>query len=83
MVEAPLDSVPNSPVVDVAPHDDVPASSPECPVSHLSETNGNQSNKSSNSERDEKTYDEEHRSQGFDLPKHGMEILSATDGIIP
>ncbi|GES65430.1 PH-domain-containing protein [Aspergillus terreus] len=83
VVEAPLDSVPNSPVVDVAPDDGVPASSPEPPVSHLLETNGNQSNKSSSSERDEKTYDEEHRSQGFDLPKHGMEILSATDGIIP
>ncbi|KAL4894198.1 hypothetical protein BDV59DRAFT_176032 [Aspergillus ambiguus] len=71
VVEAPLDSAPNSPVVDVAPDENLPESSPERPVS----------SGSGSGEGDEKTP--ERSSQGADIGKHGMEILSATDGIMP
>ncbi|KAF9888445.1 hypothetical protein FE257_008723 [Aspergillus nanangensis] len=81
VVEAPYDSAPNSPVVDVTPEEKLPSPSPGPQRSPLAETNHMETNSCGDHESENKKPPEEEG--GFQVSKHGMEILTATDGILP
>ncbi|PLB51681.1 hypothetical protein P170DRAFT_433552 [Aspergillus steynii IBT 23096] len=76
VVEAPYDSAPNSPAVDVTPDVDLPEPQKGQRPPSSEET---QTSAPTVEGHDQDT--EDHHSLGHG--KHGMEILSATDGILP
>ncbi|PWY67518.1 hypothetical protein BO70DRAFT_366246 [Aspergillus heteromorphus CBS 117.55] len=86
VVEAPYDSGPNSPVVDIAPDGGLaapPSTKGNSPLSTPGEPEAGGSWEEETrdaSDCDAKTPGLQPR---LDTEKHGMEILSATDGIIP
>ncbi|KAH8428985.1 SMP domain-containing protein [Aspergillus melleus] len=75
VVEAPYDSTPNSPAVDVTPEVDLPEPKKE----HSPSSEETQTDAPSVEKHDQETEDHDSLGHG----KHGMEILSATDGILP
>ncbi|PYH89075.1 hypothetical protein BO71DRAFT_403373 [Aspergillus ellipticus CBS 707.79] len=88
VVEAPYDSGPNSPVVDIAPDGGLvapPSTKGNSPLSTPGEPEVGSSREEE--EEDHNVSDPESKTQDprtrLDTEKHGMEILSATDGIIP
>ena len=93
VVEAPPDSTPNSPVVDLAPGDDdtdadrpAPAVQPPVARSQSDPSTTASSTPDTPTEGDQSSPSgSEADSTGAraERDKHGMEILSATDGIIP
>ncbi|OOF98556.1 hypothetical protein ASPCADRAFT_204307 [Aspergillus carbonarius ITEM 5010] len=89
VVEAPYDSGPNSPVVDITPDAGLAAESSTKGNSPLSTRPGESAAGQSrgNGRREHETDEQDPQTQGprarLDTEKHGMEILSATDGIIP
>ncbi|RAL10531.1 uncharacterized protein BO97DRAFT_444509 [Aspergillus homomorphus CBS 101889] len=88
VVEAPYDSGPNSPVVDITPEATL-AAAPKTADTPLDPTTDETVNRGGLSEADtDQGASESKRSTMAsvidpDLGKHGMEWLSATDGIIP
>lgn len=73
VVEAPYDSGPNSPAVDVAPDVDLPEPKKNSPSSEETQTGA----------PTVESHDPETEKPNSLGQKHGMEILSATDGILP
>ncbi|BAE63326.1 hypothetical protein F9C07_2074497 [Aspergillus flavus] len=79
VVEAPYDSGPNSPVVDVAPDNALPGPSTQrdSPTSKVIMRRSNELWEKANG------HDRSSLVEDTEADKHGMAILSATDGIIP
>ncbi|OGM45990.1 hypothetical protein ABOM_005230 [Aspergillus bombycis] len=79
VVEAPYDSGPNSPVVDAAPDKALPGLSTQrdSPTSNVLMKRPSDLWEKANG------HDRSSLAEGAEADKHGMAILSATDGIIP
>jgi hypothetical protein len=82
VVEAPYDSGPNSPVVDVVPDKSLPGPSLQRD-SVVPEVDGKGSSNPWGKANGHNPPDQSSMVESSEVDKHGMAILSATDGIIP